>query len=238
MYDWKNVYGSPLDVSGKVTKRMNENPEIASLWKGRILMKCTAEKTEKPKLFVKLCEPEEVNDAAKYQIPRRFCARVYINQLICTPEKNEKYTISVRCADKEWESGMPKVAKAKYNRFNEIVNKDEDFFELPYQSIKDIGTIMIYLNKDYKLKKKKRICFWRGDIMQFTNPNAEMKWIDLDPDLAIGEVKEHYKAGIVGLKVSLHDVTAEGPIDWGDYPTWAKPPPKRPTIKKIRVFCW
>ena len=27
---------------------MNENPEVASYWKGRILMQCTAEKTDKP----------------------------------------------------------------------------------------------------------------------------------------------------------------------------------------------
>ena len=35
---WKNVYGSPLGVSGANTKRMNENPELGSTWKGRILM--------------------------------------------------------------------------------------------------------------------------------------------------------------------------------------------------------
>ncbi len=35
---WVNLYGSPLGVSGGNTDRMNENPEIASTWKGRILM--------------------------------------------------------------------------------------------------------------------------------------------------------------------------------------------------------
>ena len=38
MYDWKQIYGAPTGTSGKMTKAMNENPEIASLWKGRILM--------------------------------------------------------------------------------------------------------------------------------------------------------------------------------------------------------
>lgn len=37
-YDWKNIYGAPLGVSGKMTDMMNNNPEIASLWKGRILI--------------------------------------------------------------------------------------------------------------------------------------------------------------------------------------------------------
>lgn len=37
-YFWKNLYGSPLGKSGENTKLMNENPEVASTWKGRILM--------------------------------------------------------------------------------------------------------------------------------------------------------------------------------------------------------
>ena len=37
-YFWKNIYGAPLDTSGKAAEAMNENPDIASLWKGRILM--------------------------------------------------------------------------------------------------------------------------------------------------------------------------------------------------------
>jgi len=38
-YFWKNIYGAPLlDLLNKHADRMNENPLIASLWKGRILM--------------------------------------------------------------------------------------------------------------------------------------------------------------------------------------------------------
>ena len=57
-YDWKNIYGAPTGVSGDTTKKMNENPEIASLWKGRILMQCIAEETEKPLLLLQKIEPE------------------------------------------------------------------------------------------------------------------------------------------------------------------------------------
>lgn len=36
---WTNIYGSPLNLSNSQAKReMNENPELASNWKGRILM--------------------------------------------------------------------------------------------------------------------------------------------------------------------------------------------------------
>ena len=39
---WKNIYGAPLDTKGKTAASMNENPEIGSLWKGRILMQVIA----------------------------------------------------------------------------------------------------------------------------------------------------------------------------------------------------
>jgi len=45
---WKNVYGAPLDKSNKAADMMNENPEMGSLWKGRILMQVYTLKTDKP----------------------------------------------------------------------------------------------------------------------------------------------------------------------------------------------
>ena len=46
---------------------------------------------------------------------------------------------------------------------------------MPYLSIQDIGTVYIYLNKKKKIGKEvKRICFWKGDIIDFTNPNAKL----------------------------------------------------------------
>lgn len=51
-FDWKNIYGAPVGVSGHMVDKMNENPEVASLWKGRILVQCCAEVSEKPLLKV------------------------------------------------------------------------------------------------------------------------------------------------------------------------------------------
>jgi len=47
---WKNIYGAPLGVSGEVTRQMNNDPDVASTWKGRILIRVGAEQTERPKL--------------------------------------------------------------------------------------------------------------------------------------------------------------------------------------------
>lgn len=59
-FDWKNIYGSPVNVSGSMTDKMNNNPEIATFWKGRILMQCLCEETDKPLLMMNKLEDEVI----------------------------------------------------------------------------------------------------------------------------------------------------------------------------------
>lgn len=69
---WKNVYGAPLDKSNRAAENMNENPELGSFWKGRILMQVFAVKTDKPVYKVQQIEEEECEKARKYLTPRKF----------------------------------------------------------------------------------------------------------------------------------------------------------------------
>lgn len=45
---WKNLYGSPKDNTGPVADAMNQNPDIASDWKGQVLIHISAVETDKP----------------------------------------------------------------------------------------------------------------------------------------------------------------------------------------------
>ncbi len=50
----------------------------------------------------------------------------------------------------------------------------------------------------------------------FLDPNPDVKWIELQPDLAIEELNndEHYKAGIVGIRMTIWDIAKNGgPLD-------------------------
>lgn len=52
---WMNVYGAPTTshvVTGPIKKRMNSNPELATTWKGRILMHIEVFDTESPDVKV------------------------------------------------------------------------------------------------------------------------------------------------------------------------------------------
>lgn len=55
---WYNLYGSPLGCSGENTNKMNEFPEIASTWKGRILMHIQAYDTKNPEMKLAVLDPE------------------------------------------------------------------------------------------------------------------------------------------------------------------------------------
>lgn len=55
---WKNLYGSPLGCSGANTKLMNDNPDVASTWKGRTLMHISCFDVKNPELKVSPLDPE------------------------------------------------------------------------------------------------------------------------------------------------------------------------------------
>lgn len=63
-----------------------------------------------------------------------------------------------------------------------------------------------------------------------------MKFVELMPDLAIGKVAEHHKAGIISFKLSIHDKTKEGPINFENFDSWKKLPLKRMPVKKVRAY--
>ena len=65
---------------------MNENPELGSLWKGRILMQIFAVKTEKPVYKVQQISEPDCEYAFKYRVDRTFRFMVQINSAIALPQ--------------------------------------------------------------------------------------------------------------------------------------------------------
>lgn len=96
-----------------------------------------------------------------------------------------------------------------------------------------MGKVYVYL-----MEGEKAICYAKDEISKFMDPDPKMRWYELTPDLAIGKVKEPQKAGLVSFKLSVHDKTLNGPLDFTQYKAWRKPPPKRPANYKIRAFLY
>ncbi len=46
---WQNIYGAPVQNDKNITMEMNKNPEIASRWKGRVLIQIDHKKSRTQK---------------------------------------------------------------------------------------------------------------------------------------------------------------------------------------------
>ena len=55
---WKSLYGSPAEATGEAADAMNKNPDIASDWKGRVLLHIQSEELDKPKKGMEQMDPE------------------------------------------------------------------------------------------------------------------------------------------------------------------------------------
>lgn len=182
-YFWKNIYGSPLGVGGENTRLMNENPDLASTWKGRILMKVTAEKTEKPEIKKQSVEQEDIDGAFPFKEPHEYEIMVEFGMGIALPSSS-KYTLKITLADYEIVSNAP-FGENTFKRWN---NRTEKLtWKTSYQDTLDIGRVYIYL-----MDGKNPVSYAQKDISLFTDPNAKYHWVELQPDLSIGKVKEHY----------------------------------------------
>lgn len=212
---WKNVYGAPLNKTNKAAKAMNENPELGSLWKGRILMQVFAVKTEKPVYKVQQIKEPDCEYSRQFLVNRTFRFMVQVNAALALPKDDTAYKIAVRIGDKTIETDDAVHYKGSYNRFNFRTDVETATFEGPYLNIEDVGSVFVYLRKKFKIGGVKDICYFRGHAREFTNVTPEdLTWVQLLPDKAISEVKDPHKAGLVGLKISIRDVTHYGAIDW------------------------
>ena len=80
-----------MGVSGKNSDRMNANPEVASFWKGRILMQCIAEETEKPLLLVQQIDDDAIQQGKLLLRPRKYAISFFVAGLLGTPENDKDY---------------------------------------------------------------------------------------------------------------------------------------------------
>lgn len=227
---WKNIYGAPLGRMGDNVKLMNANPEAGSTWKGRILIQCEAIKTDKPELKLKDLDPEgeDVEKAKTYFEDHEYDIIAQVGMGVALP-KDEKYTVKIKIADFELQTDKPASQEGNYCRWNQRF--DQQTVKVHYQDAYDMGRVYVYL-----MDGKTPICYYKEHIKNFLNPNPKTKWIQMQPDLAIGSCKEAHKAGVISVKLSVHDRGLNGAIDFKEYDAWKKAPKKRLPVWTVRTY--
>jgi len=58
------------------------------------------------------------------------------------------------------------------------------------------------------------------------------------PDKSVNKVKNFHDAGIISFRLSIHDVSKNGPVDFKKQPIWRKKVPKRSNPVKIRAYIY
>jgi hypothetical protein len=135
----------------------------------------------------------------------------------------------IKIGDLEFKTGNPVMAENSYNRWSHRFKQTS--YNASYMDVYDIGRVYVYL-----MSGDKPVCFYKAEIEEFLDPNPQWKWVELTNDLAIGKVSEAHKAGVLSIKLSVHDKTKDGPISFDKFDAWKKPPPKRLNCLKARVF--
>jgi hypothetical protein len=115
---------------------MDNNPEMASWWKGRILMSVGCVKTDKPELKICAIGQELKDQAAEWLKPTKFQIFAEVSQGICLPG-NAKYKVKIRIGDFECTTGGPVDKSHEYCFWNHRFN--ETTYEAPYRNHKCVS---------------------------------------------------------------------------------------------------
>lgn len=225
---WLNLYGGPNGESGTLFDKMNEDPNIASQWKGRVLVQFFCEDVKYPVLKMKNIE----DDLAKQVIREALKEEEYMlvcefGQGICLP-KSEDYQLKIVIGKHVIESGSPhRPANSEYYcnwdkrkslRFKESFGKVERF-----------PSVFVYL-----MEGSNAVCFYKDSLSNYLDPLAPLKWIELQPELALGKVKKIHKSGVISLRLLLHEMK-NGPLDLNKLPQWKQSQQSRYKPHRLRV---
>ena len=118
---WHNLYGAPASYSGKMCDLMNQNPEMGSERKGRILLHIESKEAKHPER--KSCTLDEnikqqavslgLFDEVEYEVIAE------VGMGIALPSNSSQYKVKIKIGDFEMETDWPKEYKTAYNRWSE-----------------------------------------------------------------------------------------------------------------------
>ena len=229
-YYWQNLYGAPKGYSGEAVDKMNENPEFGSAWLGRCLIhiECTAAKhPERREQAVAGDVKQQAIDLGLFtQNEYEIIAELGLG--ICLPGY-ENYTVKIQIGDFVLRSAAPMESRQGYCRWSERINMTT--FKSFYSTPEQMDRIYVYL-----MSGEVPICWWKGQVTEFLDPNPQYRWLVLKNDAAIGTVVNDYDAGMIQMKLALNAKHLNGPVDFKQYDAWKRPPPRRLATKKVRCF--
>ena len=221
---WCNFYGAPPLASGEHAEIMNNVPQKASHWRGRLLLKAWTEEKVKT-VFKKTEKIKEENFEAtiieEFETGETYEIRAQVLSASALPEKSGKYKVKV-----EW-SGLQLASTEKATE-----NGCIDWFEVCKRQVTQIPKHCEKLLPDaivYLMRGDNKLCYLRIPAAECLSKNSPAVWRKLKPEPNTGTVKEDWKAGYLRVKLYIGELI-EGADD-GNWPNLKMPP-----VQKFKLY--
>lgn len=196
-YFWSNIYGAPPLVSNDFSDIMNNISNLASHWRGRVLLKITTNHdVKKAKLKCeKISDPEiDVFVRDNFEVGEEYDLRCRVFSGHAFPIQKGKFAIIV-----EWSGIILKSDEKESDNgtvhWNQVLKKKVAY--IPNQAENELPDVFVYL-----VVNGEKICYSRIKVEDVNSLDAPSKWYRLFPDIAVGKVKNEWEGGL--LKVRLY----------------------------------
>lgn len=197
---WINLYGATPNSSDKLYKRLyNENPDFASSWNGRVLVQL--EKLDSKNPQQKCIKVTNVSDpeVAQLRKMKKYYVDVHIGEGICLPASKNNLGVEVKIAEHSFKTDKKPLIAGRCYSWNWKSNPNTEI-ELPYEQLKDIPDIFIYIRDGNQYYSFKRV-----RARDYTDPQQDWEWVALDENLSDGKLSGKNNCGIVSWKFRITD---------------------------------
>ena len=221
-YFWVNIYGGPDNVNNDQAKLMNSITELASNWRGRVLMRIFLKDDPRAALRTQKIQDQSIKETvtSKYERSTKYEMRSKVLGAVALPFF-EDVSIVIKWGDMPVETSRRSGANGCVDWF-ELLRRCAG--DIPFGE-KELPDVFIYLKKG-----KKNVCFARLPASDFIARQAEEKWVKLSPDKAINEVKNDWEGGYVKVQIYI------GYFEKEQDQFWLKNPVKVEGIK-MKLIC-
>ena len=195
-----DIYGSPLNKSGKYFDQMNLNAEFGSCWKGEILMKVEVKDVDCPSARMRKLEQNDplILQAGNATKPNQWVAVIKLYSALYLPEQKGTYQVRFKIGEKDSLFGARKADKGiiSWNHVQKII------FNSTSDKITDLPELFIGLENTKD--PPEQLCFQRIKPCEFLM-NKEVMVIKLLPDPCVGKVSKISKSGIIKVKIGFYN---------------------------------
>lgn len=195
---WKNIYGAPPLADSPAATLMNKVPELASHWRGRVLMRVWFDESSK-EVQKKLQPIKEKNFAEKiqkeFETGQMYQIRAQVLAATGLPFNDQSYKIKVEWSGVETSSSEKKADNGCVDWYEDLKRK---VAQIPQGSDRIMPDVVLYL-----MQGDEKICFVRVPADACLDSGAEPVWRNFKPERHSGKVVDSWQAGFVKVKLFI-----------------------------------